>query len=91
VQVVYLGAIAIVIWTASSFLCGHMGYLFDAVLSRNFVPASILLTTGDERAFKKAQDRARNAIPKLVCYTLTTLGALGVNVLASFVYAWMTR
>jgi hypothetical protein len=91
IQIAYLGSIAIVVWTLSSLLCGHIGALFGSLILRSFVPASVLLTTGDERAFKKVQDRARAATPKLVGYLLTTSGTLLLNVLASFLYAWITR
>jgi hypothetical protein len=91
VQIVYLGAVAIVIWTICNLVCGHMGFLFETVMSKKLIPATILLTIGDERAFKKIQDRARTVVPKMVCYASTTASTLVVNVVASFLYAWITR
>jgi hypothetical protein len=90
-QIIYLGAVALVVWTISTVFCAHMGHLFAKVISKSFIPATILLTTGDERAFKKVQERACAVVPKMFIYSLTIIGALCLNVAASFMYAWMTR
>ena len=90
-QIIYLGSVAIVLWTISTVLFAHIGHLFANVISKSFIPATILLTTGDERAFKKVQERACAAVPKMFVYGLTIIVALCLNVAASFLYAWMTR
>jgi hypothetical protein len=90
-QIIYLGSVAIVAWTISLVLCAHIGNLFESLISKSFIPAAIVLTTGDERAFKKVQERARNVPPKMALYGLTIVGTIGLNVLASYLYAWMTR
>jgi hypothetical protein len=91
VQVVYLGAVAIVVWTICNLICGHMGHLFETVMSKKLIPATILLTVGDERAFKKVQERARTVVPKMVWYAGTTGSTLFLNVAAAFLYVWITR
>lgn len=69
-QIAYLCSIAIVFWTLSSLFCNHVGRLFGSLISRSYVPATVLLATGDERAFKKVQDRAATAGPKLIGYVI---------------------
>jgi hypothetical protein len=63
-QIVYLGAVAIVVWTICNLLCGHMGYLFERAMSEKLIPATILLTIGDERAFGKIPENARKVLPR---------------------------
>jgi hypothetical protein len=91
IKMVYLGSVAIVVWTISIVICAHIGHLFAKVISKSLIPATILLTTGDERAFKKVNDRARTVVPKMCIYSVTVIGTLCLNVMASFVYAWITR
>jgi hypothetical protein len=90
-EIAYLGSIIITVWTLSSLICGHIGNLFSASIVRSFVPATVLLTTGDERAYAKVQARAKAATPKLIGYILKASSALIFNVVASFLYAWLIR
>ena len=87
----YLASIAIVVWTLTGLICSHIGELFGYSISRSFVPAAVLLTNGDERAFKKIQERAQASTPKLIRYMLTIGGTLFLNVIASFLYASISR
>ena len=91
VHIVYLGSVTIVAWTLSTLLCTHLGHLFGSMISKSLIPATVLLTTGDDRAFNKIRDRARTVVPKMVLYGLTVVGTVFLNVLASGLYAWMTR
>jgi hypothetical protein len=90
-QIVYLGAVAIIIWTVCNLICSTMGNRFESVLSKKVIPATILLTVGDERAFDRIKKRAGTVVPKMTCYIFGTLGTLLLNVIAGFIYAWITR
>jgi hypothetical protein len=90
-QLAYLSSMAIVVWTLSVLLCRYLGHRFDSAISKGFIPSSIVLTAGDERAFKKAEVGAQNAFPKSMAYAATALCTLAINILTSYLYAWMTR
>jgi hypothetical protein len=90
-QLMYFASVTIVIWTIINVFFSYIGGLFAATLSKSFIPASVLLTVGDERAFKRVQDRTKAIVPKLMRYALGASGALLINIIASFMYAWLTR
>ena len=89
-QIVYLISFAIILWAIMSIFCDRVGDLFSEVIFKSFIPPIILITRGDERAFKRIKDRADRAVPKLILYSVSVFGALAVHLVASFIYSWLT-
>lgn len=90
-SVVYLIATAVLIWMISTVVTWRLGRIFTGAVRRSIVPASILLTKGDERKFAEISQVYSRALPGIIKAMFGAIGAVSLNIIASFLYTWLSK
>lgn len=85
----YLLSTALAIWMVSSIVNVYISKRIERVVKSSMIPAVVILTKGDERSFVSVKERAGRFVPSLLIYAFGVLSNFGLNVGASFFYAWL--
>ena len=86
----YLVGIGLTLWALAYTTLAFVSRSVSRKIQGSYIPAVILLTRGDERAFSKINEQSQTAARQLFRFILAVLATLTLNVAASYVYAWLT-
>lgn len=82
---------SMVMWSFSTVFVLYIGNLTASIIVKSVIPAVIILTAGDQKAYQKLKERSNNLTYTILKFILGYSAAFGVNIAASYAYAWLTR
>jgi hypothetical protein len=90
-QIVYLLSVAVVLLSITTIGTRYLGSSFSRVLNMSTLPSMIVLTKGDEIKSKKIIDEAGKTFRRMSIYSGTALAGIILNIIASYLYSWLTK
>ncbi|MFC7539532.1 hypothetical protein ACFQU2_08760 [Siccirubricoccus deserti] len=87
----YAISIAIVIWAFLKIAAGLVSEAFNDAVGRCLIPTVILVTEGDRRAYAKLKLPKNKVLRSMGSITLGAVFGVFLNVVASYLYAHLTR
>lgn len=86
----YFVATSIIVYTISTICIKRIGRSMLKTIGRSIRPASVILTVGDQRAFKRIDDKSLQVISKTIFHLCAAILAVFLNIVASYLYTWLT-
>jgi hypothetical protein len=83
--------ITLALWAFIAILSGSMARTFQKRISQNIVPSVILMTKGDRECYAGIRNDINNSGVTLIRVLGSPLVAIGLNLAASYIYAWLVN
>jgi hypothetical protein len=90
-QLVYLLSAGIILVSVSTVFTKWLGRRFTRRLHMSSIPSMVVLTKGDEIKSIKIMEEAGKSLKSMTLYSGAAFTAVILNVVASYLYSWLTR
>lgn len=87
--VVFLLSLGGVLYAVFSLVLRYFAFKFERVLSRSVVGSMVILTQGDEIFSSKIIEQGKSTKKRLLQYASSGVVAVLLNVLSSYIFAWL--
>ena len=88
---IYSIAISLIVWSFMTVIIGYAARRFSRNIRRTLIPAVIIMSKGDERAFEKINANTVPAYQSTVYLLITVLMSVVINIASSYLYAYLTK
>ncbi len=89
-QATFAVAVGLLLWALLVITESTLTPMLLKRITANVVPSVILLTEGDRQAFNRVKANMNSSVQTIFGFLGTILLGFSTNILASYVYAWLT-